>query len=293
MFHGPICAIVTPFHKGNVDTDAYARLIEFQLKGGVTGLVSCGTTGEASTLSDDEQIATIAFAVQRVRGRVPVIAGTGSNETRHAIALTRRAREAGADAALLVTPYYNKTTQAGLVEHFTAVAESVPGFPIILYNVPGRTGLNLLPATAAKLSLVKNIVAVKEASGNIAQSVEILVRTGGKMTVLSGEDPLYLPLLAVGAKGIISVTANVAPKLMAELYRGFTAGDMAKARRLHEKLWPVHDAMFCEGNPIPVKAALAMMGLIREEYRLPLVKIGKDNRKRLAAVLRAAGLLEG
>jgi 4-hydroxy-tetrahydrodipicolinate synthase len=293
MFHGPISAIVTPFKNGKVDQDAYAKLIEFQVKGGVTGIVSCGTTGEASTLSDDEQIATIALAVKCAKGRVPVIAGAGSNETRHAIDLTCRARDAGASAALLVTPYYNKTTQAGLVTHFTAVAKAVPGFPIILYNVPGRTGLNLLPATAARLAELPNIVAIKEASANIGQSVEILVRTRGKMTVLSGEDALYLPLLAIGAKGIISVTANVAPKLMADLYRAFVAGDLKKARALHEKLWPVHEAMFCEVNPIPVKAALAMMGKIHEEYRLPLVPIGKENRARVAAALKGAGLLEG
>ena len=292
MFHGPITAIVTPFKNGQIDFEAYRKLIQFQIKGGISGIVSCGTTGEASTLSDDEQIEVISAAVEAIGGRVPLIAGTGSNETAHAVELSQRAQKAGADGLLVVTPYYNKPTQAGLVAHFKAVAAAVK-LPILLYNVPSRTGLNMLPSTAAELFGVRNIVGVKEASGNLAQSVEILRLTKGKMTVLSGEDPLYLPLLAIGASGIISVTANVAPKQMAELYEAFLNGDLKKARAYHERLWPVTKALFSETNPIPVKAALAMMGLIQEEYRLPLVKINRQNRNILRRALIDAGLLKG
>ena len=293
MFHGPMSAVVTPFNRGKVDHEAYAKLIEFQIRGGVTGLIACGTTGEAATLADDERIATVEAAVRAARGRVPVIAGTGSNDTAHTVRLTRLAEEAGASGALVVTPYYNKSTPAGQAAHFRKVA-SATRLPLVLYNVPSRTGVNLAPQTIADLFHgVKNIVAVKEASGSVAQSVEILLRTRGRMTVLSGEDPLFLPLLSVGAAGIISVTANVAPRKVAALYRAFKAGDLKRARRLHEDLWPLTAALFSETNPIPVKAALAMMGLIREEYRLPLVRIGTRNRKLLRRAPRDAGVLKG
>jgi 4-hydroxy-tetrahydrodipicolinate synthase len=284
MFHGAIVATVTPFRNGKVDAAGLRRLVEFQIRNGTDGIVPCGTTGESATLAYEEHERVIDLVVEAADGRVPVIAGTGSNNTKEAIVLTRYARKAGADAALVITPYYNKPTQKGLVAHFTAVAEAAD-IPIILYNVPGRTGVNMAAETVARLAEVKNIVGVKEASGNLAQICDILQMTPKTFCVLSGDDGLYFPMLALGAKGVISVVSNVAPKEMADLYDAFALGEVAKARDLHFRLWPLMQALFIETNPIPAKTALAMMGKIREEVRLPLCAMSDANRKVLAKVL--------
>jgi 4-hydroxy-tetrahydrodipicolinate synthase len=284
MFHGAIVATVTPFRDGKVDAAALRRLVEFQIRSGTDGIVPCGTTGEAPTLSYEEHERVIDLVIQAADGRVPVIAGTGSNNTKEAIALTRYAKKAGADAALVITPYYNKPTQKGLIAHFTAVAGSAD-IPVILYNVPGRTGVNMAPETVARLAEVPNIVGVKEASGNLAQICDILQMTPKTFCVLSGDDGLYYPMLALGAKGVISVVSNVAPKEMADLYDAFALGEVKKARDLHFRLWPLMQALFIETNPIPAKTALAMMGKIREEFRLPLCAMSDANRKVLAKVL--------
>jgi 4-hydroxy-tetrahydrodipicolinate synthase len=284
MFHGAIVAIVTPFRNGRLDAPALKKLVEFQIRNGTSGIVPCGTTGESATLSFEEHEKVIDIVLQAAGGRVPVIAGTGSNNTKEAVLLTRYAKKAGADAALVITPYYNKPTQKGLVAHFKAVAGEVD-IPVILYNVPGRTGVNMTAETVALLSEEKNIVGVKEASGNLTQICDILRMTSPKFCVLSGDDGLYFPLLALGAKGVISVVSNVAPREMADLYEAFASGQTARAREIHFRLWPLMQALFIETNPIPVKTAVAMMGLIREEFRLPLCGMSDANRKALAKVL--------
>ena len=284
MFQGAIVATVTPFRDGKVDAAALRRLVEFQIRNGTDGIVPCGTTGESATLSFEEHERVIEIVIRAADGRVPVIAGTGSNNTKEAIVLTRYARKAGADAALVITPYYNKPTQKGLVAHFTAVAESAD-IPVILYNVPGRTGVNMAPETVARLAEIDNIVGVKEASGNLAQICDILRMTPKDFCVLSGDDGLYYPMLALGARGVISVVSNVAPKEMADLYDAFAAGETGKARDIHFRLWPLMQALFIETNPIPAKTALAMMGKIREEFRLPLCAMSDASRKVLAKVL--------
>ena len=290
MFHGAIVATVTPFRNGKVDAAGLRRLVEFQIRNGTDGIVPCGTTGESATLAYEEHERVIDLVIEAADGRVPVIAGTGSNNTKEAIALTRYARKAGADAALVITPYYNKPTQKGLIAHFTAVAEAVD-IPIILYNVPGRTGVNMTAETVARLAEVKNIVGVKEASGNLAQICDILHMTPKTFCVLSGDDGLYFPMLALGAKGVISVVSNVAPKEMADLYDAFALGELALARDIHFRLWPLMQALFIETNPIPAKTALAMMGKIREEFRLPLCPMSDGNRKALAKVLSGLKIL--
>jgi 4-hydroxy-tetrahydrodipicolinate synthase len=290
MFHGAIVATVTPFRNGKLDTAGLKRLVEFQIRNGTSGIVPCGTTGESATLSHDEHRQVIDLVIGAVDGRVPVIAGTGSNNTREAVALTRYAKKAGADAALVITPYYNKPTQKGLVAHFTEVAGAAD-IPLILYNVPGRTGVNMAAETVARLSEVRNIVGVKEASGNLAQICDILAMTPRTFCVLSGDDGLYFPMLALGAKGIISVVSNVAPRLMADLYDAFALGQVSRAREIHFRLWPLMQALFIETNPIPAKTALAMMGKIREEFRLPLCTMSDGNRKALAKVLSGLKIL--
>jgi 4-hydroxy-tetrahydrodipicolinate synthase len=290
MFHGAIVATVTPFRNGKLDTAGLKRLVEFQIRNGTSGIVPCGTTGESATLSHDEHRQVIDLVVAAVDGRVPVIAGTGSNNTKEAVALTRYAKKAGADAALVITTYYNKPTQKGLVAHFTEVAGAAD-IPLILYNVPGRTGVNMAAETVARLSEVRNIVGVKEASGNLAQICDILAMTPRTFCVLSGDDGLYFPMLALGAKGIISVVSNVAPRLMADLYDAFALGQVSRAREIHFRLWPLMQALFIETNPIPAKTALAMMGKIREEFRLPLCTMSDGNRKALAKVLSGLKIL--
>jgi 4-hydroxy-tetrahydrodipicolinate synthase len=290
MFSGSIIAIVTPFRNGKVDERAFGDLIEWQIASGTNGIVPCGTTGESATLTHEEHHRVVKLTVEVVRGRVPVIAGTGSNSTDEAISLTRHAREAGADGALLITPYYNKPMQEGLYRHYKAVAEAVD-IPLVLYNIPSRTGVNMLPATVARLAVMKNIVGIKEGSGSVQQASEIAQTCGDRLTVLSGDDPLTLPMLAVGAKGVITVTANVAPKEMAQLVASFLAGRVDEARRLHFALSPLFAALFYETNPIPVKEALGMMGKIDPELRLPLCAMSTDHRNQLARVLKEMRLI--
>lgn len=290
MFTGSIVAIVTPFKNGRVDERALGDLIEFQIANGTDGIVPCGTSGESATLSHAEHERVVAFTVEAVRRRVPVIAGTGSNCTDEAIALTRHAKQVGADGALLITPYYNKPTQEGLYRHYKAIAEAVD-IPIVLYNIPGRTSVNLSPATVARLSSIRNIVAIKEGSASLQQVSEIIQACGDRMTVLSGDDPLTLPMMAVGAKGVITVTANIAPSDMAALVDSFAAGKLDQAKSLHYKLYPLFTALFYETNPIPVKEALAMMGKIQPELRLPLCPMSSENREKLARVLKEYGLI--
>jgi len=289
MFQGAIVATVTPFRNGKVDRAALRKLVRFQIESGTDGIVPCGTTGESATLSFEEHERVIDTVIDAAGGKVPVIAGTGSNNTREAILLTRYARKAGASGALVITPYYNKPTQEGLYRHFRAVAESAD-IPIILYNVPGRTGVNMTAATVARLAEIPNIVGVKEASGNLNQICDILRETPKKFCVLSGDDFLYFPMLALGAKGVISVTSNVAPRAMADLYDAYVIGEISRAREIHYRLWPLFNACFIETNPIPAKTALAMMGKIGERYRLPLVPMGKENRKQLRRILKALEL---
>lgn len=284
MFHGAIVATVTPFRNGKLDRGALKKLVKFQIDNGTDGIVPCGTTGESATLSFEEHERVIDTVLDVVDGRLPVIAGTGSNNTKEAVVLTRYAKRAGASAALVITPYYNKPTQDGLCRHFRAVAESAD-IPIILYNVPGRTGVNMTPQTVASLAELPNIVGVKEASGNLGQVCDIIRMTPKKFCVLSGDDALFFPMMALGAKGVISVTSNVAPGLMAELYDTYVIGEISRARDIHYQLWPLFQALFLETNPVPAKTALAMMRMIREEVRLPLSPMSDANRKALAKVL--------
>jgi 4-hydroxy-tetrahydrodipicolinate synthase len=281
---------VTPFRNGKVDERAFGDLIEWQLANGTNGIVPCGTTGESATLTNDEHHRVIRLSVEVVKGRVPVIAGTGSNSTDEAISLTRHAKEAGADGALLITPYYNKPTQEGLYRHYKAVAEAVD-MPLVLYNIPGRTGVNMLPTTVARLAVMKNIVGIKEGSGSVQQASDIAQACGDRLIVLSGDDPLTLPMMAVGAKGVITVTANVMPKEMAQLVASFQAGRIDEARRIHFALSALFAALFYETNPIPVKEALGMMGKIDPELRLPLCAMSADNRNQLTRVLKEMRLI--
>ncbi len=289
MFRGSFVALVTPFKSNSeIDFDAYARLVDFHLKEGTDGIVPCGCTGEAATLSHSEQKECIRFVVERVAGKVPVMAGTGSNSTSEAIALTRFAKEAGADAALLITPYYNKPTPAGQIAHFSAVAEAVD-IPIVLYNVPSRTGTNMLPQTIAALNKVPSIKAIKEAAGSVDQVSQILGECD--ITVMSGDDSLTLPMMSVGATGVISVAANVVPAKLAALCSEFDKGNVAGARAIHYELLPLCKALFIETNPIPVKAAMAAMGLIENNLRLPLTPMLPDKFAQLQPVLKQLGLI--
>lgn len=289
---GSLVALVTPFRPdGGLDEPALKRLVRRQLTKGTDGLVPCGTTGEGATLSDEETDRVVSLVLEEVDGRIPVVAGAGSNNTRIAVARAARMRELGVDAVLSVAPYYNKPTQQGLFEHFRAVAED-GGVPVVVYNVPGRTSSNILPETVARLAELSNIIAIKEASGNLMQVMEILSGVPD-FTVLSGDDALTLPMLLLGAKGVISVVANEAPDLMHELVRAGLEGDWALARDLHFKLLPLMHANFLESNPIPVKGAMALMGLITENYRLPLVSPSQKTRNELQRILYALSLLKG
>ena len=290
MFSGSLVAIVTPFKNGAFDETAYRELIEFQIANGTQGIVPCGTTGESATLSHEEHERVVAFTVEVVNRRVPVIAGTGSNATDEAIAFTAHAKRAGADGALLITPYYNKPTQEGLYQHYAAVAQAVD-LPLILYNIPGRTSVNMTPATIARIAKLGNVVGIKEGSGSLGQVSDIIHQCGDELTVLSGDDPLTLPMMALGAKGVITVTANVAPKDMAALVTAALAGNFAEARASHFKLASLFSALFYETNPIPVKEALAMMNKLEPEFRLPLTPLSSDNRERLRQVMKDTGLI--
>jgi 4-hydroxy-tetrahydrodipicolinate synthase len=290
VFQGAGVAIVTPFTTNNeVDYEKLGELIEFQITGGTDSIVICGTTGEASTLTHEEHLECIRYTVEKVAKRVPVIAGTGSNCTDTAIYLSKEAESYGADALLLVTPYYNKATQKGLIAHFTAVANSV-AIPIILYNVPGRTGCNILPQTVATLvKNVSNIVGIKEASGSIAQVAEIMQLTEGKIDLYSGCDEMVVPVMSLGGSGVISVLSNIAPRETHEMAMKFLEGDVVGSRALQLKFLPLINALFCEVNPIPVKKAMNLMGLKVGALRMPLTEMEPENAQRLTKEMNAVG----
>lgn len=291
QFKGALTALVTPFRKGKVDEEAYRALIEWQIEQGIQGLVPCGTTGESATLSHEEHERVIEICIDQAKGRVPVLAGAGSNNTEEAIRLTRFAKDAGADGALLITPYYNKPTQEGLYRHYKAIAEAVD-FPLVPYNVPGRTGCNLLPATVGRLANeLPNIVGIKEATGNATQVSDVLESCPATFQVLSGDDFTVLPLMALGGVGVISVTSNVAPAKMAALCNAAASGDWSTARKIHYDLMPLNRAMFLETNPIPVKTSLALMGKMELEFRLPLCPLSLANEQALRVELRESGLI--
>ncbi|NOZ23684.1 MAG: 4-hydroxy-tetrahydrodipicolinate synthase [Planctomycetes bacterium] len=291
MFHGCIVALVTPFRSnGDVDFKRLDELIDFHLAQGTDAISPCGTTGESPTLSHAEHEAVIEGVVKRVRGRVPVIAGTGSNSTSEAIRLTRFAEKVGADGALLVSPYYNKPEPEGMYQHYAAIARAV-GIPLVLYNVPGRTGRAIEPTTVAKLSTIKNIVAVKDASGDLDVASEI--RSLCDITILSGDDSRTLPLMAVGGKGVISVVANIVPRDVKKMIAAFDRGDTAGAERVHRRLFPLCKAMFYESNPIPVKTAMKMLGRLNGVMRLPLSKMSAGKARMLRGELKKYGLMKG
>lgn len=290
MFEGSFVAIVTPFKNGKVDAPALCELIEFHIENGTNGIVPCGTTGESATLNHAEHEEVIRIAVETCKGRIPVLAGTGSNATHEAIELTQRAQKLGADGALLITPYYNKPTQEGLYQHFTSVAKETD-LPIILYNVPSRTSIDMASGTVARLSKVKNIVGIKEASGSLVKVSEIIASCGPDFAVISGEDALTWPILAVGGKGVISVTANLVPDKFSELCKAAKEGDIETAKALHYELLSLNDVMFIETNPIPVKAALALMGRIENEFRPPLCPPAKENLAQLETILKLYSLV--
>jgi len=290
IFEGSGVAIVTPFKDGAVDYDTLRTLLEWQVEEKTDAIVSCGTTGEASTLTDDEQIDVIEFTVKTIDGRIPVIAGVGSNYTEHGLELTKRAEAAGADALLHVTPYYNKASRKGLVDHFTAMAEATT-LPILLYSVAGRTGMNIDPSVCEELAAVKNIVGVKEASGNISQVVEIARRAPEGFDLYSGNDDMNVPLLSVGGKGAISVLANIAPKDSHDMVRKFLDGDVKGSYEIQLRAKPLIDALFIEVNPIPVKAALYIMNKCEYEYRMPLCRMDDANYTKLEKEMKAYGLI--
>jgi len=290
-FRGAITALVTPFRNGEVDEEAYRAFIEWQIEQGIHGLVPCGTTGESATLSHDEHKRVMRICVDQVKGRVPVLAGAGSNNTREAIELTQNAKDAKADGALLITPYYNKPTQAGLVAHFKAIAERVD-LPLILYNVPSRTSVNLLPETLALIKKeAKSVIGVKEATGDLNQVSRVIEYCGQDFTVLSGDDFTALPTMAIGGRGVISVVSNFMPHKMAAMCNAALTGDMATARALHFELCPLFRAAFIETNPVPTKMLLDMMGRFRFEVRLPMVPMEPQNQTKLKTIATAAGLL--
>ncbi|MGB0911185.1 MAG: 4-hydroxy-tetrahydrodipicolinate synthase [Nitrospirales bacterium] len=289
MFSGSLVAIVTPFKNGQIDEAAFEDLINYQIANGTHGIVPCGTTGESATLTTQEHERVVALTVEIVNRRVTVIAGTGSNSTDEAITLSKHAKTAGADGALLITPYYNKPMQSGLVQHYSAIAKATD-IPLVLYNIPGRTGVNMTPDTVAQLANIQTIVAIKEGSGSLQQVSSIIEQCGKKITVLAGDDPLTLPMMAIGAKGVITVTANVAPTDMANMVNFALKGNYDEARTLHYKLAPLFAALFYETNPIPVKAALAKMGKIQDELRLPLTSISPQNQDKLFQVMKTCRL---
>ncbi|NLE91347.1 MAG: 4-hydroxy-tetrahydrodipicolinate synthase [Elusimicrobia bacterium] len=292
MFSGSIVALVTPFKNGKVDEKRLRSLIDFQIENGSSGIVPCGTTGESATLSVREHERVIEISVEQSAGRVPVIAGTGSNSTQEAIQLTVNAAKAGAGASLQVSPYYNRPTQKGLYEHFKAVAEAA-GIPVILYNIASRTGVNIEPETIARLAAdCKNIVGVKEASGSLDQMSRVKALCGENFDLISGDDSLTLPVLSIGGTGVISVAANIVPADVAALIDNYCSGKAAEARRLHYRLLPLIKSLFLETNPIPVKTAMGMLGMCDADLRLPLTPMSEDNAGRLRASLKDYGLLK-
>jgi 4-hydroxy-tetrahydrodipicolinate synthase len=290
VFEGVLTALVTPLRGGAVDERALQELVEMQIAAGVDGLVPCGSTGEAATLSHDEHRRVIEVVVAAARGRVVVVAGTGSNSTQEAIALTQHAKEAGADGALLISPYYNRPTADGIVEHYAAVAREA-SLPLLAYNIPARTGSNILPGTLARLAEIEQVVGVKEACGDLHQIAQTRAATPEEFALLSGDDWATLPVLAIGGQGVISTISNLVPADMVELVRAFRAGDLARAQETHYRLLPLMDMLFCESNPIPIKAALALRGMVQDEIRLPLTPLTPPNRERLQVALKEFGLL--
>ncbi len=291
MFRGSIVAIVTPFKKGEIDERALARLVQFQIKNGTSGIVPCGTTGESPTLTMQEHKRVVAVTVEAAKKKIPIIAGTGSNSTQEAVELSIHAQRVGADAVLLVSPYYNKPSQEGLYLHFKTVAKSID-IPVILYNIASRTGINIEPQTIARLANdCKNIVGVKEASGSLDQMSRIKKLCGSGFDLISGDDALTLPLLAIGGVGVISVVANIVPRDVSAMIEAFLRGNIRKAQVLHYKLLPLVKAMFIETNPIPIKTAMGLLGLCEPDLRLPLCRMSNSNLKRLKLALREYGLL--
>jgi 4-hydroxy-tetrahydrodipicolinate synthase len=291
MFSGSLVALITPFKNGRVDEKRLADLIEWHMRSGTHGIVPCGTTGESATLSHEEHTHVIKLVVEVVRKRVPVVAGTGSNCTAEAIRLTREAQEVGADGALMISPYYNRPTQEGIYQHYKAVAQAVPGFPIVFYNIPGRTGSNIEPSTMARLAEIDNIVGVKEAAGSIDQVLNIVAACGDKLAILSGEDSLTFSMMSLGGKGVISTIANVVPREMADLATACLTKQWDQAAQMQIKLVPLIRALFIETNPIPAKTALSLMGRCELELRLPLVPMADANLVKLNTVLRDFGLI--
>jgi len=290
MFRGSLTALITPFRGGAVDTRALGDLVEAQIAGGTNGLVPCGSTGESATLTHEEHVEVVKHVVRVARGRVPVIAGTGSNSTAEAIRLTRGAEEAGADGALLISPYYNRPTQDGIYRHYAAVAEATK-LPVIVYNIPGRTASNIAPETIGRLARIPNVVGVKEATGSLAQVVETIAAAGPDFAVYAGDDILTLPIIAAGGRGAISVAGNVMPREFADLCTALLAGDLERGRKAMYHLLPLIRAMGLEVNPIPVKTALVMMGRCADEFRLPLTQATAATRAALEPVLRGYGLV--
>ena len=291
IFQGVATAIVTPMNKNGVDYDAFGRLIDWQIEQGINGLVVAGTTGEGSTLSDEEHREVLAYAVKRINGRVPCIAGTGSNDTAYAIELTKYACSIGCDAMLVVTPYYNKATQKGLVKMFNAIADASTK-PIIVYNIPSRTGVNIEPATFVELAKHPRIAAIKEASGNLSKMVEEFALLDGTLDIYSGNDDQIVPTLSMGGKGVISVLSNIMPKETVAMCDAFFAGDVATAAKMQCKYLPLIQALFCEVNPIPVKAALATMGRMEGVIRLPLTEMEEDHQEKMVSIMRGFGLVD-
>ena len=292
MFEGPMVAIVTPFKNNEIDEEALRKLVNFHIENGTKAIIPCGTTGESATLSYEEHERVIKIVVDEVNKRIPVIAGTGSNNTKEAIELTQAAKEMGADAALLITPYYNKPTQEGLYQHYKKIAEEVK-FPLIMYNVPGRTAVNLLPETVGRLAKIPNIIGIKDATGSLNVLTEMIELTRGEeFYFLSGDDFIYYPFLCVGGHGVISVVANIAPKLMRELFDAVKSSDFNKARELHFRVFNLSKGMFIQTNPIPVKKALYLMGMIEDEIRLPLVSLSGEPLEKLKQILKEEGLID-
>ena len=290
MFSGSMTAIITPFRDGEIDAGALERLVDFQVKNGVSALVPCGSTGESATLTHKEHSDVIKAVIKAVRKRVPVIAGTGSNSTEEAVELTRGAEEAGADGALMISPYYNRPTQEGIYQHYKKVASAV-GIPLIVYNIPVRTGSKIEPETLARLSEIKNVAGVKEATGSMDQAIDVLRLCGDRLAVYSGEDSLTFSLMALGGKGVISTVANVTPKEMSDLTQACLQGDWRKGREIQFKLIPLIRNLFIETNPIPVKTALGLMGKCRPDLRLPLTPMSEGSLKKLQQAMADFGLI--
>ena len=287
---GAMVAIVTPFTDGKIDEETFRKLIRRQIENGIDGIVPCGTTGEAATMDSKEYEKVVGITVEEYKGKVPVLAGAGTNNTKKVIELAKKAQNLGADAILSVAPYYNKPTQEGLYQHYKAIADNIE-IGLVLYNVPGRTSVNILPQTAIRLSEIDNIVGIKEASGSLNQVSTIIEGKADNFNVISGDDFLTLPMMSIGASGIISVTANVTPDLVAEQYDAIVEKDFTRAMELHHKLFKLHEAMFYETNPIPVKTSLYLMGLIKEEFRLPLCKMSDNNKDKLKKSLKEMNIL--